>query len=180
MGNMLNMIRSNTLAQAVVSLAFGLLLLVWPGATIVTVIYLLAAWLGISGIASLVSYFRDKSDRYRNASVLSLGIFYLVLALVVFIFPEPIASVGALVIGVVLALCGIVSVVRSLELRDLGGYQWIVGAALSALVAVGCILIIANPFGATSAFVMVLGIVLIINGAVNLYVSGELKRLVKE
>lgn len=78
MGNLMNTLRSNTLAQAVVSLLFGLLLLVWPGATIVTVIYLLAAGLAISGIASLFSYFRDKSDRYRNGSVLTVGIFYLI------------------------------------------------------------------------------------------------------
>lgn len=180
MGNLLNTVRSNTLAQAVVSLLFGLLLLVWPGATIITVIYLLAAGLAISGIASLISYFRDKSDRYRNASVLTVGIFYLILALVVFVFPEPIASVGAIVLGIALALCGVVSVVRSLDLRQLGGYRWVVGVVLSALVAIGGILIIANPFGATSAFVMVLGIVLIVNGAVNLYVSGELHRVVKE
>ena len=51
--------------------------------------------------------------------------------------------------------------------------------AVSALVAIGGVLIITNPFGATSAFVMVLGIVLIVNGGVNLYVSGELKRLAK-
>ncbi len=53
------------------------------------------------------------------------------------------------------------------------------GVILSALVAIGGVLIITNPFGATSAFVMVLGIVLIVNGGVNLYVSGELKRLAK-
>lgn len=179
MNSFLNTIRSNTLAQAVVSLLFGLFLLVWPGATIITVVYLLAAWLAVSGIASLVSYFRDKSDRYRNGSVLAVGVFYLVLALIVFIFPEPIASVGAVVLGVVLVLCGVVSLVRALELKPLGGYQWILGTILSALVAIGGVLIITNPFGATSAFVMVLGIVLIVNGGVNLYVSGELKRLAK-
>ena len=179
MNSFLNTIRSNTLAQAVVSLLFGLFLLVWPGATIITVVYLMAAWLAVSGIASLVSYFRDKSDRYRNGSVLAVGVFYLVLALIVFIFPEPIASVGAVVLGVVLVLCGVVSLVRALELKPLGGYQWILGTILSALVAIGGVLIITNPFGATSAFVMVLGIVLIVNGAVNLYVSGELKRLAK-
>ena len=161
MNSFLNTIRSNTLAQAVVSLLFGLFRLVWPGATVITVVYLLAAWLAVSGIASLV------------------GVFYLVLALIVFIFPEPIASVGAVVLGVVLVLCGVVSLVRALELKPLGGYQWILGAILSALVAIGGVLIITNPFGATSAFVMVLGIVLIVNGAVNLYVSGELKRLAK-
>lgn len=60
-------------------------------------------------------------------------------------------------LGAALALCGVVSLVRALDLRQLGGYHWVAGVVPSALVALGGILIIANPFGATSAFVMVLG-----------------------
>ena len=71
----------------------------------------------------------------------------------------------------VLILCAIVNAVRALDLRKFGGQIWIAVLVVSLLVGVGGVLIVANPFGATMTFVLVVGGVFIVNGAVDLFVE---------
>ena len=43
MQSFLNIVKSNIVAQAIISIVVGLLLMFWPGITIVTVLYLVAS-----------------------------------------------------------------------------------------------------------------------------------------
>lgn len=72
METLFNIIRSNSLLQAILFVALGLFIAFWPGATIITIIYLFGALFLLSGIASMVNYFRVKEDVYRPTSVLAL------------------------------------------------------------------------------------------------------------
>lgn len=180
MESLLNVIRSNMLVQAVVFIVLGLFVLLWPGVTITTVIYLFGAFFAISGIASLISYQRAASPAHHSPAVLTSGVFMLVLALIVFLFPEAIASVFSLLLGIVLALCGVVSAVRSWELRPLGGYTWVVGLVVSVAVAIGGVIIIANPFETTLMFIYVLGGLMVLNGAGDLLIELAARREQRE
>lgn len=175
-----NVIRSNVRVQAVVCIALGLFLVFWPDVTVVTIIYLFGALFALTGIASLVSYFRQKSERYRSAPVLAAGVLYILLALVAFLFPQVIAGFFSLVLGIVLALCGVVSAVRALELRQFDNYTWVGALVIGAIVAIGGIVIIVNPFASTVAFVFVLGAALIVNGVGELFIEWQLHKLEKE
>lgn len=176
MESFMNMVKSNMLAQGIVCVLLGLFLMFWPGVTVITVIYLLGAFFALSGISSLVAYFRQSGDRYRSPAVLTTAVFFLVLALIVFIFPGVIASFSSVVLGIVLALAGIVSAVRSVELRELRGPAWIIMLVISIVVAIGGIVIIANPFETTALFVFVIGLVLFVNGAADIVIEVMFKK----
>ncbi|MCI9129817.1 MAG: hypothetical protein HFJ65_05880 [Eggerthellaceae bacterium] len=177
MEGFVNVVRSNMMVQGVVCIALGAFLMFWPDATIITVIYLMGLIFALTGAASLVGYFRQKSSHYRAPAVLTTGVFFLVLALIVFIFPAVIASFASVALGVVLALAGVVSAVRSFELRSLHGPVWIIMLAVSALVAIGGIVIIANPFETTSLFVFMIGAVLLVNGIADVVIEVQSRNL---
>lgn len=177
--SLFNVIRSNVLVQAILSIALGLFLVFWPGVTVVTLIYLFGALFALSGAASVIAYFRERSSHYRSPAVLATGVLFLLLGLVAFLFPQVIAGFFSVVLGIVLALCGIVSAVRSLELRQYPGYSWVAALVVGALVAIGGIVILVNPFQSTVAFVLALGVALLVNGVVELFIEGQLRRLGK-
>ena len=179
MESLFNIIRSNVLVQAVVSIALGLFLVLWPGVTVVTLIYLFGALLALSGAASVVSYFRERSQRYHAPAVLATGVLFLLLGLVAFIFPQVIAGFFSVVLGIVLALCGVVSAVRALELRRYPDYSWVAALVLGVVVAIGGIVILVNPFQSTVTFVLVLGVALLVNGVGELFIEGRLRQLEK-
>lgn len=176
----LEALRSNMLAQAVTSIALGIFLAFWPGVTILTVVYLLALYLAVSGVASLVAYFRSSGARYRSAGVLANAILLLVLALLVFLFPEAVGGFFSFILGILLTIGGIVNAVRSVELRAYQGSTWVVTLILSAIIAIGGLVIIVNPFATTAMFVLVLGVLLIVKGVADLVIERRLARMMKE
>lgn len=157
-------VRSNVAIQAALCVAFGLLLIIMPGTAALTVVRLLGIFFLLSGVASLFSYFHKGGSQEGSTSVLILGIVYLVCALIVFIFTKPIASVLSFILGILLVIGGVVNIFRSLNLREFGGCTWIIMLVISCIVAAGGVLITINPFGATKAFVIVLGIFLVLKG----------------
>lgn len=171
MKSFINIVRSNMLIQGIIFIILGVVIICWPDITITTIVYLFGAIFAVSGIASLVSYGRKSSPSYKSAGVLTSGVFLCVIALIVFFFPQEIASLFSLILGIVLVLCGVVSAVRSIDLRDLDGYTWIVSLVLGIAVAVGGIVIIANPFDTTLMFIYVLGALMIANGATDLLIE---------
>lgn len=171
MERFLQWVKSNNMAQAVLCIAFGLFLMIYPSITIQGIIMLFAVAMALLGVAGLVSYFRQRSVRYRSSGALMGAVFYLVIAVIAFAFPKVIAGFFSVVLGVVLILCAIVNVVRAFSLREFGSRIWIAVLAVSVLVGVGGVAIVVNPWGASMTFVLVLGAVFIVNGAVDLFIE---------
>lgn len=176
----LEMVRSNIVAQAVLSVVMGLFLAVWPETTTITVVYLLALYLAVMGAASLVSYFIHRKKKGNQTGVLASGVFFLVVALAVFLFPETVAGMFSLILGVLLVVGGLVNVARAVELRSYQGATWLPALIVSVLVAVGGIVIVINPFDTTVTFVLVLGVLLIVKGVVDLVIEISLSRSMKK
>lgn len=171
MKSFLDVVRSNMLVQAIVFIVVGLLVLFWPGITVTTIVYLLGAIFAITGIASLIGYGRASSQSYKSPAVLTTGVFMCVLALVVFIFPQAVASFMSLILGIVLVLCGVVSAVRAVEMRSIGGSVWVIALVCGVAVTIGGIVIIANPFETTLMFIYVLGALMVLNGVGDLLIE---------
>lgn len=157
-------VRSNVAVQAALCVAFGLLLIIMPGTAALTVVRLLGIFFLLSGAVSLFSYFHKGGAQEGSTSVLATGIVYLACALIVFIFTKPIASVLSFILGILLLIGGAVNIFRSLSLKEYGGPSWVVMLVMSCIVTAGGVLITINPFGATQAFVVVLGIFLVLKG----------------
>ena len=166
MEKFLNLVRSNNMVQAVLCIAFGLFLMIYPSITVQGIILLFGVALAVMGAAGLVSYFRQRSVRYRDSGTLMSAVFYVIIALIAFIFPKVIAGFFSVVLGVVLILLAIVNVVRAF-----GSSIWIAVLATAVLVGIGGVLIVVNPWGASMTFVLVLGATFIVNGAVDLFIE---------
>ncbi len=179
MQNFAKNVASNMIVQAVLSLLLGLLLIIWPEVTAVIVVYILAACIAVSGIASLVSYFRGRKDKTRGQGSLLVGLFFLIIAIVFFIFPDAVAGLFAIIFGAILVFSGLVNAFRSVGLRTFGGSAWIVMVIISVLLIVGGIVIIIDPFGATATFMIILGVLLIVKGIIDLIISYITSKIAK-
>lgn len=176
MESFMKTVQTNGIVQAVLFIVLGLVLLVVPDITLVTIVYLVGAIFAVSAIVSLVSYFRKGSASYMMSGALTTGIFLAVIALVMFVFPAAVAGFFSILLGAVLILCGIANTVRSIGMRDFGGSMWIVSTIISVIVAIGGVVIIWNPFETTVLFVMVLGVLLVITGASNLVIELAIRK----
>lgn len=163
-------IASNVVIQAVLSILFGLLLAIWPETTTVTLVYILAACVALSGAASVVAYIRGRKEGTVGQGTLVSGLLLVIVAIVVFVVPEAVAGLFAVVLGALLILSGLINVVRSFGLRYFGGALWVVMLIVSASILIGGIVIIVNPFDTAVTFILVVGILLVVKGIADLVI----------
>ena len=171
MESFLNLVRSNNMVQAIVCIAFGLFLMIYPSITVGGIILLFGVSMAFMGLGSIASYFRRRGTPYRSSGTLMAGIFYLIVAVIAFVFPHVLAGFFSVLLGLVLVLCAIVNAVQALGMRRYGGNVWIAVLVVSLLVGIGGVLIVVNPFGATMAFVLLLGGVVLLNGMMGLFIE---------
>ncbi len=93
MEKFLNVVRSNNMVQAVLCIAFGLFLMIYPSIYRAGYHLCCSAWRSRSWARrGFVSYFRQRSVRYRDSGTLMAAVFYVIIALIAFIFPKVIAG----------------------------------------------------------------------------------------
>ncbi len=171
MGDFSKTVQTNMVFQAVLFIILGLVLLFFPGITLIAIVYCIAAIFAISGIIALVAYFRGNAHKYKVPGACATGVFCIILALVMFLFPVAIAGFFSVVLGAILILCGSVNTVRSLTIKALAGSMWIFGCILGVLTIIGGVIIIWNPFDTSALFIMILGVFFLLNGVSDLIVE---------
>lgn len=168
------------------SIAFilaGLALLLWPALSLRLVCGLFGLVILIKGISSLVSYARSEVRTVFHyfgwvfgAAATALGVFLL-------IKPETVVSVLPILVGLFVIFDGVMRIQSALELRNAGYPKWWSFLLLALLSAGLGVLILWNPFATVEVLVMVIGIILMIEGVLNLggnlYVSWMLRGLQK-
>lgn len=154
------------LLQGIVALVFGILLLVYPIGTLgVLVVFLGVYWL-INGIFVLASLYSDRTDLWWKMLVSVLGILAGILVLAYPLYSTILLpTLLAIIIGVEGLIIGAVQLARGL-----GGAGW--GAGILGIVSIifGLILV-ANPFVAALALVVVLAVLAIIGGCAAIIIA---------
>ena len=152
-------VKADAIMSAVLCIALGVVLIVWPGETINIVCKVLAAGLIILGGVELFSYI--------------VGVW-------IFLKPSSIVSLVPIVIGVILAVHGVQDVKMALESKN-GGYDrwWIMLIIAIISIAFG-VLCIVNAFGMVKLAMQFVGAALIYDGISDLWVVTKTVRTVKD
>ena len=158
-------IKQNWMFAAVLSIAVGLVLLLFPGITIQVVCYLLGCLVIIFGASRIIRYFKqDPAYHEVFQGDLMTGLFGAVIGLFMILKAEIVVSLVPIVFGVVLLTSGIGNVQRTIDARRAGYPRWGVLLALALLTIVLSLLLLINPFGSMQVAVAVIGASLIYEG----------------
>ena len=170
-------VKADAIMSAVLCIALGVVLIVWPGETIDIVCKVLAAGLIILGGVELFSYITNRNG-YMFTGI--LGLIVLIIGVWIFLKPSSIVSLVPIVIGVILAVHGVQDVKMALESKN-GGYDrwWIMLIIAIISIAFG-VLCIVNAFGMVKLAMQVVGAALIYDGISDLWVVTKTVRTVKD
>lgn len=108
------------LAGGLAGIAIGLMTLSWPGVTAIVLLYLIAAWAIVHGVAEIVASVRLRKV-IANEWLLGLaGALTVVFGLVLFFYPGAGALAMALYIGAYAAVAGVLLIALGFRLRSWG------------------------------------------------------------
>jgi uncharacterized membrane protein HdeD (DUF308 family) len=152
----------------------GILVLVWPGHTLVALAVLFGLQLVVSGVVRLVGAIAvpDASGGAR-ALMAIVGLLGLVIGLWALRHIDMALSVLALFLGIYWIIDGIVDIFTAIVYPDLPGRGWVVVSGLLALLA-GIILLV-WPKPSLLVLAVILGILLLFFGALQLLIAFGLR-----
>lgn len=178
---MLRYVKNGMLLLSIAFIALGLLLLVMPQTSLLWICYAFGAVVLITGVVCLVQYARLRGSGFAAPFFLVAGVSTAALGIFSLARPEAVASFLPVVFGLFILIDGCSRIGTAIELARRKADKWWMMLLFSVLsVALG-ILLLVNPFGAAVSVVMLCGVLLIIEGVVNLscvvYTAMELRTL---
>ena len=152
-----------------------------PETSLLWLCYAFGAVVLITGIVCLVQYARLRGSGFAAPFFLVAGVITAALGLFTLAQPQVVASFLPVVFGLFILIDGCSRIGTAVELARRQADRWWLVLLFSVLsIALG-ILLLVNPFGAAVSVVMLCGVLLIIEGAVNLacvvYTAMELRTL---
>jgi uncharacterized membrane protein HdeD (DUF308 family) len=154
--------------RGLAAVIFGLLAFVWPGITLLTLIWLFGAFALVNGILSLVLATKAPKGYPRFGSLILGGLLGILAGLLTFVMPG-ITALGLLILIAAWALVtGILEIVAAIKLRKAITGEWMLILTGLASVAFGILLMVRPAAGALvmvlwiGAYALVFGILLFV------------------
>jgi len=153
------------------SVILGVLAIVYPGATIVTISIFFAAWLFVSGIASLIASFRRDGDTTSRVLSAILGVLSIIVGWALLRSPFQSVEVFIFVIGIAFLFTGVMTFVGAFAQKE--GRNWgIISGGLGILAG---LIVLIYPISSAATLALIGGIWLVILGVVQIVAGIQLR-----
>ena len=161
---MVKKLKWNLVLMSLLYLGLGVFLVMKPGTALNIVCYALGGVVLACAAVQLVRYFAVERGVFQSQLTLVSGIVCLALGAFLIIRSDIVVSILPIVFGLFVIFDAIGRVQNALDLRRCGYDSWKGFLFLPVL----SVVLVANPFGAMETLVMAIGIILIVEGAINL------------
>lgn len=164
--------------RALAAIVIGSVMMIMPGKSLVFMVRVIAAVLIASGVVSLLFGFENR----KNGGFALLGfntVVNIIIGVLLFAFPEPVAKVIPIILGVMLLLFGlfqIAALFSASRIIPTGLWTYL----LPVLCSCGGLLIVLNPFGTATTLTFVAGIAVVVYGISELVAAWKMNRAIKE
>ena len=173
----------NLILMSILYLALGIFLLMVPGMALNIVCYALGGVVLACAAVQLIRYFAVERGVFQSQLTLISGLVCLGLGAFLIIRRDLVVRILPIVFGLFVIFDSLGRIQNALELRRCEYSSWKGFLLLAVLSIVLGIVMILDPFGTMETLVMAIGVILIIEGALNLlsalYTVIAVKRFLK-
>jgi uncharacterized membrane protein HdeD (DUF308 family) len=155
------------LLRGIAAILFGVLAFIWPGITLITLVFLYGAFALIDGVIALAAAFSGVAKPVPTWWLIVIGLLGIAAGIVTFLWPGMSAIVLVLFIGAWAVAHGIFEIIGAIKLRKEIDNEWTLILCGIVSVLFGAILLIAPGAGALgliwaiAAYSIVFGILFI-------------------
>ena len=173
----------NLILMSVLYLALGVFLLMGPGVALYVVCYALGGVVLVCAVVQLVRYFLVERGIFQSQLTLISGLVCLGLGAFLILRSDIVMRILPIVFGLFVIFDSLGRIQNALELRRCEYSSWKGFLLLALLSVVLGVVMIVDPFGAMETLVMAIGVILMVEGALNLlsalYTMIAVKRFLK-
>ena len=176
MKNRFEKISKNNVPLSIVMIVLGLVLFIWPGKTLTLAARILGIALLLGGLGTGLSWYRNRGKAGTGYESLAVAIVCVIAGVVVLVAPEGVVSLLPKLVGIAVAVNGIINLAQAMELSKsaVGGKSSLILALLT--IALGIFLVVFS-FKAMEVAVMVIGGICVYNGVSNLWIESRYRKM---
>lgn len=170
--------KTGGLLRAVVAIVLGVIMVSFPGSSLVVIVKILAAFLIASGLVSLVFGIVNRQNG-GLALMITNTLVDIILGILIFMFPAEVASIVMFLLGLLIMFFGIFQIVVLMSANrvlPVGIWTFL----LPVLCAAGGAMVMFHPFGLGSVITLVAGIALLVYGISELMATWKMRKAMKE
>lgn len=154
----------------------GLVLIIWPETSAITICYAVGVLLIAGGLFYIISYFMQNHYSIVVRQSLAIGLVLVAVGLFVLFNARGILKAMPFMFGVLLLFDSAKKIQTAFDLRRIGVLRWNIPFVIGAVTGILGLLLIWNPFSAVVALNIFIGVCLVVNAVANLVSSLILAR----
>ena len=171
--------KTGYIVMSAVFCAVGLLCVIRPDSSVLTIGRLLGAALLLFGCIKLVGYFSRDLFRLAFQYDLEFGILLIILGLIVLVKSESVMNFVFIALGVAILADGLFKIQISLDSRRFGIDTWWMVLLFAVLTVFAGLLLVFRPVESARVLTVLLGISLLAEGVLNLCVVISTVKIVR-
>lgn len=179
MGKLLKKLKANIVISALLCIALGVVLVVWPDMSMQVVCVTIGIVLLAGGIVRLLEYFMIRDGSMYAQMNLVMGIVIAVVGVWIMLKPDKVLAIIPIIVGILIVLHGFNNLRQAVGLYRDEYDKWWVALVLGLLTVGFGILLICRPFAALDTAVMLIGIFLIYDGISDIWIVSRIYRTAK-
>jgi uncharacterized membrane protein HdeD (DUF308 family) len=154
--------------RGVAAIVFGILAFLWPGITLLTLVFLFGAYALANGVLSLIAAFKAPKGTGNKGSLIFLGLLSIIAGLLTFCIPGITALGLVLLIAAWALVNGVTEIVAAIKLRKVITGEWLLILAGLLSIVFGILLLLQPGVGALAlifwigAWAIAMGVLLMI------------------
>lgn len=157
---------------SILSLLAGIALVIWPGASVITICYVVGSAAILVGAVRLAGYFSKDSYNLNFQFDFAMGLVFLILGTVLIFHPGDTVAVLHFSVGILVLVDSVFKLQTALDAKHFGLKKWWVMLLCALLCAgLGLVLVIL-PFRTAEILVRVTGVALAVNSGENILTAG--------
>ena len=157
---------------SILSLLAGIALVIWPGASVITICYVVGSAAILVGAVRLAGYFSKDSYNLNFQFDFAMGLVFLILGTVLIFHPGDTVAVLHFSVGILVLVDSVFKLQTALDAKYFGLKKWWVMLLCALLCAgLGLVLVIL-PFRTAEILVRVTGAALAVNSGENILTAG--------
>lgn len=157
-----------SILSAIVYIVFGVIMILNPHIAINVIATCFGVIVGIIGLAFILKYLLDKNKYEYSGFGFTVGIIFVILALLLFFKFEQLAMLIPIVLGILIIINGAKKTEYIIALRKKVNSNWLMLLVLGLVEIVLGIVLIFNPFESSLALTQIIGIFIIAYSVVDI------------
>lgn len=157
-------LRISPLLSAIILIIVGVILVLYSGDALSTILRIVAIGLLVIGVIGVSSYFLGKDDGKKSVWRMLIAAIEAIAGLIILIRPQIILNIYPIAMGIIIAVDGLGNLFQALSMKRRANSHWKPMLILACITIVFGIIIVCNPFSTLNALTSVIGIVLAYDG----------------